>query len=103
MLRHTLTATLLFGVLAAIPSLSHARMACAERSSIVTGLGAKFGETHIGGGLQSETQMVEVWMSQSTGSFTILVTTPDGQSCIVSSGNNWTTYEPRALKVGVPS
>jgi len=103
MLRQTLTATLLFGVIAVVPSLSHARQACAERNSIVSGLGDKFGETHIGGGLQSETQMVEVWMSQSTGSFTILVTTPDGQSCIVSSGKNWTSFEPRPLQVGTPS
>jgi hypothetical protein len=37
--------------------------------------------------------MVEIWTSDKTGSFSILVTRPDGISCLVSAGNHWTVVE----------
>lgn len=102
MLKHSFAAAIIMGVAATAPP-AHAQSACATRDAITMGLADKYGETHVGGGLQSETKMVEVWMSETTGSFTILLTTPDGRSCIVSSGNNWTTFAPEPMPVGTPS
>lgn len=102
MIGKAFSAAIIVGLAAtAVPS--HARSVCAERDHLTMGLADKFGESRIAGGLQSETKMVEVFMSEKTGSFTILLTTPDGQSCIVSSGKSWTTFEPILAPVGTPS
>jgi hypothetical protein len=39
--------------------------------------------------LKSTTQVVEFWASEKTGSFTVLVTYPNGVTCILASGQNW--------------
>ena len=68
---------------------------CANREQITANLATKFGEHHIAGGLQSATQMIEVWSSPETGSFTILLTRPNGISCIMSSGKYWDSFDPK--------
>ena len=62
---------------------------CAPRDVIVTRLSDKFSEALSGGGMQNAKTLLEVWTSEETGSFTVLVSYANGMSCIVSSGHNW--------------
>ncbi len=69
---------------------AHAQGAnCAERAMIVERLQSKFGETRQSMGLGRNNAIVEVFASQSTGTWTILVTLPNGMSCLVASGESW--------------
>lgn len=65
---------------------------CADRSQVIGRLKAQYGEHLAMGGLQAteRTQSVmEIWVSERTGTFTVLMTGPDGMSCIVAAGTDY--------------
>ena len=62
---------------------------CAQHDSIVAQLAAKYGETRQSVGLAENNQMVEVFASQETGSWTIIVTRASGVACMVAAGQNF--------------
>ncbi|MGB0928879.1 MAG: hypothetical protein ACPGVA_16825 [Pikeienuella sp.] len=66
---------------------------CANRAEIVAGLAAKYGEVRQAAGLDLSGNMVEVFVSGDTGTWTILVTLPAGVSCIMSGGKHWSTVK----------
>ena len=74
---------------------------CAERSAIIERLSLKWGESFAGGGLQSETSVFEVWMSEEKGTWTILKTSADGMSCVMATGTNWRNVSPEAQPAGI--
>lgn len=63
---------------------------CGKRSAFVTQLKKRYAETPVSIGLASNGSMIEVFVSPS-GSFSILVSRPEGISCMVTSGDNWQT------------
>ena len=74
---------------------------CAERDVVVDRLQTHYEEVHAGSGLQtrSDTQaLVEVWASRETGTFTVMLTSPNGVSCVLATGTNWqfSAVEPEA-------
>lgn len=65
---------------------------CADRDHVVERLETDYEEVHAGSGLQArpDTQaLVEVWASRETGTFTVMLTTPDGMSCVLATGTDW--------------
>jgi hypothetical protein len=82
--------------LAPYPALSQAN--CAARDVVVEKLKTGYGETFAGGGLRNSTSIFEVWMSEDKGTWTILMTTPDGKSCVMASGTNWRGAAPAEPK-----
>ena len=93
---HTSRLALAFALLAA-PVLAQqaadpnapALSACAPRAAIVAQLERKYGETRRGAGLQNRGAVTEVFASAATGTWTIIVTRPDGVSCAVAAGEAW--------------
>ena len=61
---------------------------CAPREHLIAELVLRFGERLEHVGLQADNTLVEIWVSE-TGSFTVLITGPDGLSCVGASGKNW--------------
>ncbi len=101
MFKRLLATATVFGMAAIAPP-AHAQSACAPRATLAENLSKKYGEERIAGGLQSANQMIEVFSSPKTGSFTILLTKPNGQSCIVSSGKSWATFDHMKVATGSP-
>ena len=66
------------------------QMSCASRSGIVSKLAEKFQEKQVALGLDTGGRVVELFVS-STGSFTILMSYPNGQSCVAATGEGWQT------------
>ncbi len=64
------------------------RPVCGRRSTFVTQLKERYAETPVSIGLASNGAMIEIFAA-SSGSFSILVTRPEGISCMVTSGDNW--------------
>ena len=62
---------------------------CAERQTIIESLQDRFGETRQSIGLAENNGVVEVFASTTTGSWTILFTSPNGNTCLVASGRNF--------------
>jgi len=62
---------------------------CLPRSTLVADLESKYGEQLAGGGLQNPQQLLEVWTSPTSGSFTVFITRADGMACIMATGKHW--------------
>jgi hypothetical protein len=62
---------------------------CGPRELVVERLASGYGETRQSVGIGSNNAMVEVFASDETGSWTIVVTTPTGVSCLVASGQSF--------------
>ena len=81
-----LTTTLGALVLAADPARAEPR--CGPRAEVLEMLGERYEETRRGIGVAGPTQVLEVFASVE-GSWTVLVTDPEGRSCMVASGRGW--------------
>lgn len=77
-----------------------AQAACAERASVVQRLADIYGETLQGMGLNQNNTVLEVYASEETGTWTILVTRPDGIACLIAAGTMW-DGRPPATPAGV--
>ena len=62
---------------------------CAPRDVVVERLATGYGETRQSVGIGLNHAMVEVFASEDTGSWTILVTQGSGITCIVASGQSY--------------
>jgi hypothetical protein len=89
-LRLLVRATTALSLLAATPAANaEETRACAERTRVVQKLQEKFGETLRSLGLHRDDGVVEVYSSDETGTWTILMTRPDGMSCLLAAGQRW--------------
>lgn len=96
-------AALILAAALATPTVAGAAGNCASRAEIVGALAAKYGESRRAAGLETAANLVEVWASDATGSWTILVTRPDGIACIAASGGDWLEYEAKVPVAEQPS
>ncbi len=62
---------------------------CAPRDSVVERLAEKYGESRQSIGLGTQGSMVETFASSDTGSWTITVTSPNGVTCLIASGQSF--------------
>jgi hypothetical protein len=69
---------------------------CGERASIIERLRTKYGESLRGAGVFQGRRVVEVWASETSGSWTIVVTLPNGSTCLMASGEDWEGIEASA-------
>ena len=90
-------------LLASIGSTAMAQTACGTRDKIVGQLKNKYSETHIASGLETDTKMVEIWTSEVSGTWTILITQANGVTCIAAAGRNWLDMDGAQLQLGRPS
>lgn len=90
MFKRLFSAGLVFGAAALAPPLAEAQPLrhCADRESVVAQLEDRFGERRILMGLQSRNSLLEVWGSDASGSFTVIITRADSTSCVVASGTH---------------
>ncbi|WP_424990620.1 hypothetical protein [Fluviibacterium sp. S390] len=104
MFKRLITAALIFGAAATAPPV-HAQSptACAPREVIARTLEKTYGEHLSAAGLQSETQLLEVWNDPVSGSWTIVVTEANGRACIVASGQHWHAIMRAMVPPGEPS
>ena len=96
MFKRTLCAALVFGAASLAPPVANATPTCAPRDIIINKLETGYNEALVGGGLSGSRQLLEVWSSPDSGSFTILLTQANGTSCILAAGQNWHGEQPVA-------
>jgi hypothetical protein len=70
------------------PAQNQMQAQCGPHTRIVEVLAGKYSEAPKAIGTVSRTHFMEVYVSQA-GSWTILVTSADGNSCILASGGDW--------------
>ena len=95
----------LLGVFAAALTLgpsatqANAQILCGPHDQVAESLNGKFKESRAGLGLAGDGNVVELFVSQK-GSWTMVVTRPNGTSCLVAAGDNWEIVEPLHEKPG---
>ena len=62
---------------------------CAKRADVLKHLSAKYTEAPVALGIANNGGVVEVLSSQSGASWTIIITMPNGPTCMVAAGENW--------------
>lgn len=76
---------------------------CGDRAAVMNMLADKYGEQAVGGGIGGGNRSyTEVFASPETGTWTIVVTIPNGMTCLVASGQGW-TLAPQPVAEGDPT
>lgn len=87
--------TLSLGVGAMLLAANHAfgqgARNCGPRALIVERLADRYGESRQSIGLGANNQVMEVFASLETGTWTITVTLPTGSTCLMASGRSFET------------
>lgn len=76
---------------------------CAPREGVLAALSQKYGETRRGIGMAGDAQMMELFASDETGSWTITVTLPDGTTCLVATGQSYESLTEDLPRPGDPA
>jgi len=84
-----LTMSLGFVAMATQQASAQQNRKCAPREAVVERLATTYGESRQSVGLGERGMMIETFASANTGTWTITVTTPNGQTCLVASGQSW--------------
>ena len=88
-IRRRLAALLLFGCMIAFGGPpAQAQMPCGPREDLVKLLADQYKDSPVGIGLAQSGQLLEVFAS-SVGSWSMVMTSTDGKTCIVAAGDNW--------------
>lgn len=80
----------------------HTRMSqqrCTDHDRFVAHLKERYGETRRGMGLVSEQAVMQVYVSEEKRSWTILLTYPSGQACLIAAGRGWEDLEARPPEI----
>ncbi|GHC52838.1 hypothetical protein [Neogemmobacter tilapiae] len=87
------------GVIWAVQA-SHAQSAppCAPRATVVEALSERYGESRQSIGMSADNMVVEVYASRETGSWSLVITRPDGLSCLAVTGNGFEVLAEAAQK-----
>lgn len=78
--------------LSAVPAAAASPIAeviCAPSAELTDRLEHQFGESLRAQGLRDRETMLEVWSSDRTGRWTLVMSYASGQSCIVAMGEHW--------------
>ncbi len=78
---------------------------CATREDLTERLKVNYQEQLAARGLQQRFQgitVLEIWASEKTGTFTVLMTNAHGQSCIMASGTHWYPQDEDKLTGIIP-
>ena len=76
------------GMLAAA-GIAHGAPQCDTRDRVMSLLTDTYGETRRSVGIAGETAVMELFAADTTGTWTITMTLPDGQMCLMASGSNY--------------
>lgn len=66
---------------------------CGDRGKIVDQLQTVYAEEPVSIGIMANGSVIEVYASDDD-TFTVLITSPTGATCLVASGNSWENIDP---------
>ncbi len=78
-------------------AMAAAPMACSPRDDVLNQLSTKFKEAPVAIGLANNGGLIEVLTAGKGEPWTIIITMPNGVSCLVAAGEDWQDHERIAL------
>lgn len=86
-----------FAVIIAFSGPLSAQQASGDRATLVKELTQRYAEVPVSIGLTSTGGMIEVFASKDGSTWTMLLTTPDGQSRVIGDGESWFSVPEKPL------
>ena len=83
------TSLVLAAALSLAPSEGAAQVTCSQRDNVLGHLARKYQEVPVAIGVTNRGGLVEVLSTGDGKTWTIIISTPDGQSCLVAAGEGW--------------
>lgn len=75
---------------AVVPMVANAATAtCGERAELLQQLAQRFSEKPVAVGLSNSGQLIEVLTSDAGSTWTIIISQPNGKSCLAAAGESW--------------
>ncbi len=68
---------------------------CGERAAIVDALERRYDEIAVARGIENNGELIQLFASARTGTWTILATRTDGVSCVLAVGEHFEPRRPR--------
>jgi hypothetical protein len=88
---------------AAGPAVAQQQARCAPRAQLLDMIQNRFDETRRAIGLTGSQTVMELYASETSGSWTILVTLPNGMTCLVAAGSAFEAETGPAPARGAPT
>jgi hypothetical protein len=73
------------------------RLPCFSYAEVARQLKGTYEEAPVSLGLQANGNLLQVFNSAKSGSWTIVSTSPDGTACILAAGRNWENLKQASL------
>lgn len=89
MLKKTLLAAFLGLTLSSPVQAQEVQNICTDRSEVLGHLATKYSEAPVAMGLANNGGVIEVLASGTGNSWTIIITMPNGVSCMLAAGESW--------------
>lgn len=91
-MRNLLTSALIFGgaCLALVTPARAQSPACTDRATVLEQLADRWGEAVTVQALSAAGSLVEMWANPDTGTWTLTITGPEGATCLVGHGSDYT-------------
>ncbi len=73
----------------AAAGIAHSAPQCDSRETVTALLADRYGETRRALGVAGETAVMELFAADATGTWSIIMTLPDGRMCLMASGSHY--------------
>ena len=74
---------------------NHGGAKCGERSDIFNHLISKYKEKIVSSGVDHSGNIVEILTNPETRTWTLVITKPTGETCVIAAGGAWKTQSPK--------
>jgi hypothetical protein len=74
-----------------VPGAASAQQLCAEHADVVKQLDARHAEAPVAFGITANGGVIEVFSTGDGSTWTMVLTTPDGTTCMLAAGEAWET------------
>lgn len=85
------------GLLLAAKAATAEQVPCSTHTNIIEQLERRHSEVPVSLGLSTAGKLVQVFSTADGATWTIVLTQPDGTSCVVAAGEHWQTWPPKSL------
>ncbi len=83
-----------------LPAVAVAQSPCATRAAVLDHLARDYDESPVAVGLTAGGGMIELLTDASGASWTLIVTSPQGRSCLVTAGEAWRRLDRNSTDPG---
>jgi len=96
-LRLACVAGLAAGLAGGLAAPASAQSACVAHDKLTQMLDGKYSERPVAVGLEASGRLFEVFAADDGATWTMVITTPEGSSCVIAVGNEWQTPQQLAF------